>query len=276
MSTNTTQWPSLYQPQLKRAWRSLSLEFQLTYLSQFIFYSLHLAYYSATMLKNLCFGFQLQLNLEISRMVSFQLLLNSQQGPHFRTNTKIFFYTARLNSVTECFKLNDGCIDWEIGIMRRSFGTERVYFYFWLLDGNQSTSDIHSAWAACIYRTTGRHGYHSANRWSYNYNTSLPGSSPASSLCSTASSCELYFEKRLWSQIRMNALVMKFYCLSCGRVTFKFAVSKLIKLKLSKMYIKWERWSVLGWVKKRKMFFWSCHNCGTKKKIFFFLLDFVL
>ena len=122
--------------------------------------------------------------------------------------------------------------------MRRSLGAERVYFYFWLLDGNQSTSDIHSAWAACIYRTTGRHGYHSANWWSYNYNTSLPGSSSASSLCSTASSCELYFEKRLWSQIRMNALVMKFYCFSCGIVTFKFAVLKLIKLKLSKMYIK--------------------------------------
>ena len=149
------------------------------------------------MLKNLCFGFQLQLNLKLSRMVSFQLLLNSQQGPHFRTNTKIFFYTARLNSVTECFKFNDGCIDWEIGIMRRSFGTERVYFYFWLLDGNQSTSDIHSAWAACIYRTTGRYGYHSANRWSYNYNTSLPSSSPASSLRSTASSCEFYFEKKI-------------------------------------------------------------------------------
>ena len=170
-------------------------------------------------------------------MVSFQILLNSQQGPHFRTNSKIFLHTARLNSVNECFKFNDGCIDWEIDIMRRSFGTERVDFYFWLLDGNQSTSDIHSAWAACIYRTTGRHGYHSANWWSYNYNTSLPGSSPASSLCSTASSCELYFEKRLWSQIRMNALLMKFYCLSCGIVTFKFAVSKLIKLKLSKMYI---------------------------------------
>ena len=42
-------------------------------------------------------------------------------------------------------------------------------------------------------------------------------------------------KKRLWSQIRMNALLMKFYCLSCGIVTFKFAVSKLIKLKLSKM-----------------------------------------
>ena len=135
MSTNTTQWPSLYQPQLKRAWRSLSLEFQLTYLSQFIFYSLHLAYYSATMLKNLCFGFQLQLNLEISRMVSFQLLLNSQQGPHFRTNSKIFLHTARLNSVNECFKFNDGCIDWEIDIMKRRFRTERVDFYFWLLDG---------------------------------------------------------------------------------------------------------------------------------------------
>ena len=127
------------------------------------------------------------------------------------------------------------------------------------------------------YRTTGRHGYHSANWWSYNYNTSLPGSSPASSLCSTASSCELYFEKGLWSQIRMNALVMKFYCLSCGIVTFKFAVLKLIKLKLSKMYIKWERWSVLGWVKKRKMFFWSCHECGTKKNsvcLFFFKVIF--
>ena len=123
--------------------------------------------------------------------------------------------------------------------MRRSFGTERVYFYFWLLDGNQSTSDIHSAWVACIYRTPGRHSYHSANWWSYNYNTSLPSSSPASSLRSTASSCEFYFEKKkLWSQIRMNALLMKFYCLSCGIVTFKFAVSKLIKLKLSKMYIK--------------------------------------
>ena len=45
-------------------------------------------------------------------------------------------------------------------------------------------------------------------------------------------------KKRLWSQIRMNAVIMKFYCLSCGRVTFKFAVLKLIKLKLSKMYIK--------------------------------------
>ena len=45
-------------------------------------------------------------------------------------------------------------------------------------------------------------------------------------------------KKRLWSQIMVNALVMKFYCLSCGRVTFKFAVSKLIKLKLPKMYIK--------------------------------------
>ena len=149
------------------------------------------------MLKNLCFGFQLQLNLKISRMVSFQLLQNSQQGPHFRTNTKIFFYTARLNSMNECFKFNDGCIDWEIGIMRRSFGTERRDFYFCLLDGNQSTSDIHSAWAACIYRTTGRYGYHSANRWSYNYNTSLPSSSPASSLRSTASSCEFYFEKKI-------------------------------------------------------------------------------
>ena len=81
--------------------------------------------------------------------------------------------------------------------MRRSFGTERVYFYFWLLDSNQSASDIHSAWAACIYRTTGRHGYHSANWWSNNYSTSLPSSSPASSLCSTASSCELYIEKKI-------------------------------------------------------------------------------
>ena len=147
--------------------------------------------------KNLYFGNQVQLNLKISRMVSFQLLLNSQQGPHFRTNSKIFLHTARLNSVNECFKFNDGCIDWEIDIMKRSFRTERVYFYFWLLDGNQSASDIHSAWTACIYRTPGRHGYHSANRWSYNYNTSLPSSSPASSLRSTASSCEFYFEKKI-------------------------------------------------------------------------------
>ena len=81
--------------------------------------------------------------------------------------------------------------------MKISFRTERVEFYFWLLNGNQSTSDIHSAWVACIYGTLGRHGYHSANRWSYNYNTSLPSSSPASSLRSTASSCEFYFEKKI-------------------------------------------------------------------------------
>ena len=118
------------------------------------------------------------------------------------------------------------------------------------------------------YRTTGRHGYHSANWWSYNYNTSLPGSSPASSLCSSASSCELYFEKGLWSQIRMNALEMKFYCLSCGIVTFKFAVLKLIKLKLSKMYIKWERWSVLGWVKKERCFFGLVTSVGQRKILF--------
>ena len=68
-------------------------------------------------------------------MVSFQLLLNSQQGPHFRTNSKIFLHTARLNSVNECFKFNDGCIDWEIDIMKRRFRTERVDFYFWLFDG---------------------------------------------------------------------------------------------------------------------------------------------
>ena len=122
-------------------------------------------------------------------------------------------------------------------LWREDLGLKELIFTSGCSTVNQSTSDIHSAWAACIYRTTGRHGYHSANRWSYNYNTSLPSSSPASSLCSTASSCELYFEKRLWSQIRMNALVMKFYCLSCGIVTFKSAVSKLIKLKLSKTYI---------------------------------------
>ena len=120
-------------------------------------------------------------------------------------------------------------------LWREDLGLKELIFTSGCSTVNQSTSDIHSACAACIYRTT-------ANWWSYNYNTSLPGSSPASSLCSTASSCELYFEKRLWSQIRMNALVMKFYCLSCGIVTFKFAVLKLIKLKLSKMYIKWERW----------------------------------
>ena len=73
--------------------------------------------------------------MKISRMVSFQLLLNSQQGPHFRTNSKTFLHTARLNSVNECFKFNDGCIDWEIDIMKRRFRTERVDFYFWLLDG---------------------------------------------------------------------------------------------------------------------------------------------
>ena len=127
-------------------------------------------------------------------------------------------------------------------LWREDLGLKELIFTSGCSTVNQSTSDIHSACAACIYRTTGRHGYHSANWWSYNYITSLPGSSPASSLCSTASSCELYFVKRLWSQIRMNALVMKFYCLSCGIVTFKFALSKLIKLKLSKMYIKWERW----------------------------------
>ena len=53
-------------------------------------------------------------------------------------------------------------------------GLKELIFTSGFLDGNQSTSDIHSVWAACIYRTTGRHGYHSANRWSYNYNTSLP------------------------------------------------------------------------------------------------------
>ena len=42
-------------------------------------------------------------------------------------------------------------------------------------------------------------------------------------------------KKRLWSQIRVTALVTKFYRLSCGIVTFKSAVSKLINLKFLKM-----------------------------------------
>ena len=80
-------------------------------------------------------------------------------------------------------------------------------------------------------------------------------------------------KKRLWSQIRMNALVMKFYCLSCGIVTFKFAVLKLIKLKLSKMYIEWERWSV-GWVEKKKDFFGLVTSVGQRKNSVCFVLFF--
>ena len=82
-------------------------------------------------------------------------------------------------------------------LWREDLGLKELIFTSGCSTVNQSTSDIHSAWAACIYRTTGRYGYHSANRWSYNYNTSLPSSSPASSLRSTASSCEFYFEKKI-------------------------------------------------------------------------------
>ena len=42
-------------------------------------------------------------------------------------------------------------------------------------------------------------------------------------------------KKRLWPQIRVIALLTKLYHLSCGIVTFKSAVSKLINLKFLKM-----------------------------------------
>ena len=63
------------------------------------------------MLKNLNFGFQLELNLKISMMTFFWLLLKGQCGPNFGTNSNIYFHTARVNSVNRCFKFNDGYID---------------------------------------------------------------------------------------------------------------------------------------------------------------------
>ena len=63
------------------------------------------------MLKKPLFWLSGTASLENKQDGFFQLLLNSQQGPHFRTNTKIFLHTARLNSVNECFKFHDGCID---------------------------------------------------------------------------------------------------------------------------------------------------------------------
>ena len=72
---------------------------------------------------------------------------------------------------------------------------EIYHFYVCLSEGNHFTGDVYLAWAACVYGTTGRLGYHSINWCSYNWNTWLRRSMPAVCLHSTATTRELYLEE---------------------------------------------------------------------------------
>ena len=72
---------------------------------------------------------------------------------------------------------------------------EIYHFSVCLSDGNHLIGDVHSTWAACVYRTTGRLGYHSVNWCSYNCNTRLRRRAPAVCLHSTATTRELYLEE---------------------------------------------------------------------------------